>query len=331
MTDNIGNAAAASSQRLEYIDIAKGIGIFLVVIGHCVDRGGLPSIYIFSFHMPLFFILSGLCFNEKKYSDFLPFFKKRVRTLFLPLIYFSVILLLLTALVGNDFYTIENLSKGRFHCALWFICVLFFTELFYWFINHVFRQITIKIVILLFCLFIGVALDRWGILLPFSICTVWSATFFYGIGNMCRSNISKWLAHTPILGGGVLLLIPLLSAYYIHKPFRMIDNSFPSPAILTCTVALMGAVGVLVVSNTLTKVDKRIKNIMLYIGKNTLVIMCVHEFYIRLTYQFIEPYISSYLIAKTVDQIALWLMLLISIRLINARVPWLVGKSRAKA
>ena len=44
--------------RLEWVDIAKGIAIILMVIGHEVQSQHIHA-FIFSFHMPLFFILSG--------------------------------------------------------------------------------------------------------------------------------------------------------------------------------------------------------------------------------------------------------------------------------
>lgn len=46
-------------QHLEYLDLAKGIGILLVVIGH----GSLNNFGINVFHMPLFFVLSGMTFT----------------------------------------------------------------------------------------------------------------------------------------------------------------------------------------------------------------------------------------------------------------------------
>ena len=54
-----------SNKRNVEIDIAKGIGILLVIIGH----GAIPSWSkdaISSFHMPLFFILSGYFFRDEK-------------------------------------------------------------------------------------------------------------------------------------------------------------------------------------------------------------------------------------------------------------------------
>ena len=59
----------ASNLRVRWIDMVKGFGIFLMVIGHA---SGLPEnikLWIYGFHMPLFFILSGYTygmFDEKK-------------------------------------------------------------------------------------------------------------------------------------------------------------------------------------------------------------------------------------------------------------------------
>lgn len=53
------------SNRLEHIDILKGLLIILVVIGHI---GGIPTLhkYIYWFHMPCFFMISGYLFQAKK-------------------------------------------------------------------------------------------------------------------------------------------------------------------------------------------------------------------------------------------------------------------------
>lgn len=45
--------------RLDYIDVTRGIGIILVVLGHLNPGEGVER-WIYSFHMPLFFVISGL-------------------------------------------------------------------------------------------------------------------------------------------------------------------------------------------------------------------------------------------------------------------------------
>lgn len=51
--------------RIKEYDIAKGIGILLVIIGHNVDSTKAAHMFIYSFHMPLFFVLSGLVVNVR--------------------------------------------------------------------------------------------------------------------------------------------------------------------------------------------------------------------------------------------------------------------------
>jgi len=60
----MGGERAAAAQRFEWVDVARGIGIVAVVIGHVWSRG-LPHTLTYSFHMPLFFLLSGYLFRPK--------------------------------------------------------------------------------------------------------------------------------------------------------------------------------------------------------------------------------------------------------------------------
>ena len=77
----------SGKRRIEYIDIAKGIGIVLVVAGHLLDKENRLYAYIYSFHMPLFFVLSGFLLElDRQSSDFSNFIrmqKKLMRQYFM--------------------------------------------------------------------------------------------------------------------------------------------------------------------------------------------------------------------------------------------------------
>lgn len=66
--------------RIEWIDCAKGFGILLVIMSHCVDSG-LGSVLrgmIFSFHMPLFFALSSITYKcSVNYEEFKKSYEKQ--------------------------------------------------------------------------------------------------------------------------------------------------------------------------------------------------------------------------------------------------------------
>ena len=59
------------SKRLDWIDIAKGISIILVIVGHTVPNPSPLRHAIFSFHMPVFFILAGYTFRPKPWRELL--------------------------------------------------------------------------------------------------------------------------------------------------------------------------------------------------------------------------------------------------------------------
>ena len=82
------------NNRLEYIDIAKGIGILLVVFGHSSLVLHIENIWIHSFHMPLFIAISGMVYgfcieNLGKYNNSFKFIKNKVVRLLIPFIFFG--------------------------------------------------------------------------------------------------------------------------------------------------------------------------------------------------------------------------------------------------
>lgn len=93
-----------ASLRLKWLDIAKGITIILMVIGHT----SIPdpfSRFIYAFHMPLFFIASGWTTNWNKYN-YMEFAKRKFRSIMVPFMVYSVIVLSIqTISMGGGIFT----------------------------------------------------------------------------------------------------------------------------------------------------------------------------------------------------------------------------------
>lgn len=66
----------ALDRRTE-IDVAKGFALFLVVFAHVLDRDSIWAYWIFMFHMPVFFFLSGMTFRPEKYKGLPEFLKDK--------------------------------------------------------------------------------------------------------------------------------------------------------------------------------------------------------------------------------------------------------------
>ena len=62
--------------RLRYIDLAKGCAIILMIFAHTMTKINCLHIWIYSFHMPMFFIICGILVCEKE-KNFV-FFSRRM-------------------------------------------------------------------------------------------------------------------------------------------------------------------------------------------------------------------------------------------------------------
>lgn len=135
-------------KRLDYIDIAKGLGMLTIIWGHIVHEGWSNQ-FVYSFHIPLFFFLSGMVFNASKYQTVGELIKKRVKTLLIPYLIFSIITWLLWVgmrVVSHDttnyWYPLLQtfIAQGsagflRHNLPLWFVTCLFVVEIMYYYIN----------------------------------------------------------------------------------------------------------------------------------------------------------------------------------------------------
>lgn len=126
------------------INFAKGIAICLMVIGHANVTPYLGR-FIYLFHMPLFFILSGYffpCIKINTLTDCLKYWVRKMRGLYFPFIKWCIVFLFLSFLLYNlglekDLLSIEQLKDRLFH-------QIFFMEKYglylvgYWFIHDLF-------------------------------------------------------------------------------------------------------------------------------------------------------------------------------------------------
>lgn len=79
------------NKRTGWIDICKALAIYCMVLGHTGTSQQVSTV-IHVFHMPVFFILSGYCFNKKKNSNIMTFVKKKFLTLIVPYFIFGIAL-----------------------------------------------------------------------------------------------------------------------------------------------------------------------------------------------------------------------------------------------
>lgn len=130
--------------RLLFVDMLKLLAIYLVLWGHCVQQfltsPALENdvyIYIYSFHMPLFMMLSGYFSSSSISVPFIPFLRKKVVQLLLPVFSWSILAyvlsLVLDVFVPHD--GTEPAAGGNIVRAFgnfWFLKSLFICYLVAW-------------------------------------------------------------------------------------------------------------------------------------------------------------------------------------------------------
>ncbi len=139
----------SATGRLGWIDAAKGIGIALVVFGHAVDglrSAGLMAIdgpladafyAIYTFHMPLFFFLSGVLVMRRVERDRAGFVRKLVPSIAWPYLLWSTVQLTLIHLASSYVNSPIDVVSLRTYLAIiwappsqfWFLYVLFLYHL----------------------------------------------------------------------------------------------------------------------------------------------------------------------------------------------------------
>lgn len=193
------------NQRLQYFDIAKGFAIITVILGH----NAIPHeamMFIFSFHMPLFFIVSGYFFKPLPVKDIL---RKGWRQLLVPYLFtaacivgfFVLFQALQTILTGAsiDVRLFTNLARETLFGAwpVWFLLALLVAKLA---LNFALRHELHALAIVLLAATVGYVWGNYVCLpMPLQIFPGMIASLFLYIGyTMRREGIMERIQ----VGGG---------------------------------------------------------------------------------------------------------------------------------
>lgn len=276
--------------RKSWIDICRGVGILLVLYGHVL--GSDQSRYlIYSFHMPLFFFLSGLVFNTRDAESYKIFLKKNLKQIILPYYTFAGITLILWLIFikpaasnhipqelwgivyGNGIF-----PSLEFNSPLWFLPCLFVTKFFYMLIHKYSKSVKVKYISLVFLGTVGYILSAFFplIKLPFSIEVAFTAVVFFGFGHlMVQLTLLKNKIKENTWLTAILMSITTFFFAWIH--FRMsglqIDMRINqlNNILLFYSAAFSGIFAVISISYIVKK-----NRFIEYIGKNTLLLFIWH-------------------------------------------------------
>ena len=291
-----------SCSRIDWIDLAKGMAIFLVIVGHTVTIGWGSVLrgVIFSFHMPLFFILSAMTFRASRSLDEFAVKSRRAALhLLIPALGVFAVCLLYDLFRTPKLFTELWFLRERFYTFLfasgvkttfagvnvpamgipWFFFALFIGRSVFDYLQRCYsgHQLFIMSVVVSF---IGITLGA-HLWLPFSADIALACMLFFYVGAKMHSNIETLLEKRP----GKTALISLAAwIFTLACTFPFPGNwsylelacrrypLFPISYISACA----GTLFIASLSCLLLKYTRQWMSPLVYIGRNSMWLLIIH-------------------------------------------------------
>ena len=323
------NNASIPSKRIAYLDVAKGIGILLVILGHNYVKGTVYGLekFIFSFHMPFFFLLSGMLFKSSYPLPVL--FKRRFATLIRPYIttivllysvyffYTDIKLMTLLRRVVRSLYASGNYIEWA---QLWFLPHLFLLNMFAGVLFLLFygriKWLWLRLIFLAGMLWVGVAflpiyymqevtIAGQTILLdglPLSLDLLLITATFFLVGFEMRKLVPERFYASPwtlVISGLVLITLNILFPYRIDFFFRTYDSY-----LVNTLEALSGSVMLLSLSSRIALKQNWLFKAFKYFGQITIILLIFHQPAQMMTFGHITQLVDNPYLAGLVSFLA---------------------------
>lgn len=321
--------------RVAWIDVMRGIGIFLVVFAHIYQNkaNGINNI-IFTFHMPLFFFISGYVY-QKKEEGFDKYFIRKIKQIVVPYFVWVVLSFVYWVVLERSFRSAEaqiSVAKGfagifraeyywiMYNVVLWFLPVLFGVEILFELLMRLKVHPYVKICMVILSGIVGIIL--FDVELPWGINRVFRYIVFYVAGYVCRilpkkNNNTGIIAVLAVLSGGGNLV---LYAMGLRK------------GVWFYIIGILGILCMMMISILL----QRIKVLEL-LGRNTMAILVMHGPFYRVMVYLIAillhtstEVLRNNLLVSILLSVVVIALLGIPTSFLNKYLPWTIGKRKVE-
>lgn len=271
---------------IAWIYWVKAGGIFLVLWGHEFTPHSIRS-WIYSFHMPLFFFISGYLAKQKHTAAFSNYIKKYASSLLVPYVCLGV-LAYAVWLLKNYFHPgaeLDSISRwdplwGMLYAtgmpiyrlvhssALWFLPALFSVFIFHWIAKKFINADVFYAIFACFLFCIGYfSLMHLKFRLPMGIENAMLGFLFFATGNIAHNKKIGFNKPTLLFCGIICFVLQILLLYLQKMPIpSLLSGQIGNPIIYYIT-AMLGICFFVGVANSLPKVTA-----VITVSKNTLTI-----------------------------------------------------------
>lgn len=249
----------STSLRNEYFDILKGVGILVVFLGHSAYMETLPFRFAYSFHMPLFFLVSGIFFDLEKVVTWAGLFRKILKNLLIPYLFFCGVAFALKFDVNYPCWRCDPLGEvfkilcGRGGGPIWFLVCLAMVQLSTFFLNRILSCLRLDLPRfwpILACVFMCVAqaVSWWtprGVIerMPLMLTSVPAGLVFFLAGCGGRKlffRLDAWLSFKLSVVLSLISFVFLVVACSLSvKAFDIANGAFSCLAIPQCAAGFV--------------------------------------------------------------------------------------------
>lgn len=329
--------------RLDWVDIAKGITIILIVLQHVLTyypiEYHVAEPFMISFRVPFFFIVSGFFF--KTYTGLADYTKRKVNGLIVPFVFFY---LAFTVLFPNLLYAVDydglrqtsslgwtsifNFWKGRGYSnnPVWFLLALFWVSMIFYGIKKISDKTSCpKLCLGCLSILVGAVGYIIGVLeedIPMNMDNALTATPLYYLGYTVKNGTRAFDVKPNIalfLGASALCF---LFCWFFTCGVDYLGNRFPADKVLQVYgCAVVGTLGVCLLSMAIKK-----SKLLVFYGKNSLTILCMQMPVIQVVHMVPDKLGMGGGKNLVFTFVVTTLLFLIIIPVMNKVVPWVTGK-----
>lgn len=258
--------------RIHWLDTARGIAILLVILGHCIGTLEDPgNKLVLSFHMPLFFFISGFCAGRLK--AFPAYLIKKAKVFLIPTITLGV-LDTLTDIISNQFVK-DNLVNNFLG---WFLLVLFYVSILFYIVQKLGfeKKNWVRLLTFIIDIIIIFSVNKLHITTLLHIEIIPMALLFFLIGYQCKISCITLAERKSIRSDIWILLIPFVivcSTY--NTSVTMYLNDYGN-ILLFFICAFSGII-------VICKIAKGLEDnkLIIWIGQNTIYFYVLHFAFIK--------------------------------------------------
>lgn len=325
------------TERKAELDYAKGLGILFMLMGH-IQFSEILNQYVYSFHMPLFFAISGYLYRDNT-DGFVSIIKKHALNLMIPFFSFGVIFTGLFIALGHEMcisnilacFISPNHMPFDWCGSIWFLMAIFWVKIVFNIFNKYcnpigFTALSVSIII------VGIVVALCKVELILCIDSAMIGFLFYYIGYCYKKHESKinlLCSRTP--NWLVLVSLALLSLLgMLNTPINMRENVYGNFPLFVISALAGTLFWIYLLKISKSHIPERLLRILKFFNNYSISYMGFNQFIIAIFNVTVLARVNNAMIsviAKLVELLAVGISIAaMSLVIDKSRLRFFIGK-----